>query len=139
MPITLPVDTIALPLQPYLARADAITSAAVALDPSHSSFDIKVQRAALPDTTEDVVKCRIELSVDGGLTWSPTPNGEKLWPWGPFPIEFTVPGGAVLDQNGAISTYSSVSCGVKADLSRTLRVLMTPLKSVTTAVEIALK
>lgn len=134
------VNVFAHPLQLYAANAQALLGLPVTLDPSHSSVDIKVQRASLPDLpNEDVVKCRVELSLDGGLTWSPTPNGEKVWPWRGAPGEFTLTGSQSVDQSGAIAAYSSVSCGVAPGPNRMLRVLMTPLKVVTTAVEVALK
>jgi hypothetical protein len=34
------------------------------------------------------VSARFELSVDGGVTWSPDPSGQSVWPWGNFPLTF---------------------------------------------------
>lgn len=42
-----------------------------------------------------VVKLRAELSLDGGLTFSPKPSGERVWPFGIFPLGCTRVGGPV--------------------------------------------
>jgi hypothetical protein len=106
-------------------------SAPIIVPADHNDFLITVERAALPAVVADVLKVRIDLSVDGGLTWSPNPSG-AVWKWGAFPIHFSVPGASV---SGA--TVSSVSLAIKAQANQQLRITLTPAVTVNTKIQTA--
>lgn len=97
-------------------------------------FSMGVQRILVPDTTELVMKCRAELSLDGGLTWSPRPKGEQVWPWGAFPIGFTAMGGELPASMGSASGVTNFP--FPPGIGRKVRITFVPLKTITASVSI---
>lgn len=47
-------------------------------------------------------KMKVRLSIDGGVTYCPNPNGETEWPWGIFPVAWEVGGDQVVQEAIAI-------------------------------------
>lgn len=92
---------------------------------------VAVARNAWPDNGgADVVRVRVDLSLDGGLTYSPDPDGRQVWPWGPYPIIFTARGGVLKDANGVEIPESFTVDPLPPGLSRMLRVTVTQLITV---------
>ena len=54
------------------------------------------------------LNARLELSLDGGVTWCPSPNGQASWPWGVFPVKFSAGGGVRNGPDGNPSTETIV-------------------------------
>lgn len=105
------------PLANYVAALDGggvqhveITGAQVPLPLTVNQVDIVLQRVILPDTAELVAKVRVRISLDGGVSWSQTPNGEQVWLHGKFPIAFNIAGGVSLDPFGAVYDKSQITC-----------------------------
>lgn len=91
-------------------------------------------RAEVPKTRFGTVlhaKVRVELSLDGGQTFSPRPDGRQVWPWGMYPISFSV--GAEKDplQPDPDSQWTSwPQAALPAGSGRVLRVFFVPLQDV---------
>lgn len=117
-----------------------IVSGAVAIDVGLDKLTLILHRDSLKTIAERVIKCRVELSLDGGVTWSPNPiGGEKVWPWAAFPIEFVVAAGQSLHPNTGEPVWQSSLYTVLPDPSnsqRMYRVVMTPLKDINTKIEV---
>lgn len=111
-------------------------SAPIPVPADHNNFLITIQRAALPAIASVVVSVRIDLSVDGGVTWSPDPAGEAVWPWGPFPLHFSLGGGVILAGATAV-TDSSIGVSIKAGPNQQLRVTITPALVINTKIQTA--
>lgn len=89
---------------------------------------VSVARNAWPDNgNADVVRVRVDLSLDGGLTYSPDPDGRKVWPWGAYPIIFTARGGVLKDANGVDILESSTTDPLPPGANRMLRVTVTQI------------
>lgn len=69
------------------------------------------------------IKCRAEISLDGGKTWQ-------------LLVAFTALGGDVLDPQGDIATESSVAIRLPKGQGRLARTQLIPLKEISTAVEV---
>lgn len=138
-----PVEVV--PALAYQAKPDpsdpqkklAISGAQVTLPVSADAFGLAVKRVDLPDTSEEVFECRAELSLDGGVTWSPDPDGRKQWPWGEFPISFRARGGETIIDGVPVNESGVVrSLPDKANQNRVIRTFFTPLKDLTASVSL---
>lgn len=58
------------------------------------------------------IKVTLELSLDGGVTWSPPQDGRPVWPWGIFPRVFSAKGGTDINRDGTVSTETIVGMPV---------------------------
>lgn len=116
-----------------------LVASSIAMPVKTDTFTLKAHRVAFPDVKTNVIKCRAELSLDGGLTWSPNSDGRKDWPWGMFPIEFTASGGDAVGPDGIKSDHSSFTISNIPDVdnaNRMIRTIFTPLETITTKVEV---
>lgn len=107
-------------------------SSSVPIPLLNNSIKTALTRNAWPDTGADVVEVRIDLTLDGGITYSPDPDGRKVWPWGTFPIKFTARGGA------SVGTESS-STDVLPDASnpnRATRITLNVKSPINTALSV---
>jgi len=112
-------------------------SAGIPVPADHDSFLVSAMRAGLPAVPGVVLRLRIELSIDAGLTWSRNPGGEIAWPWGPFPIEFSIGGGMAKDRSGTIVAASYTQLTFVPRAGQQLRIIFTPIVPVNTKIQMA--
>lgn len=108
----------------------SVVNPAIAVDAAANRVSVALDRTGFPDVAENVIHCRVELSLDGGVTWSPNPKGEKVWPYGPFPIEFTADGKQTAD------LVTSVTVTLPKGLGAHIRTIVTPLKPLSASVKL---
>ena len=142
-----PVTAEAFPEQPYqetavdpqTGRHDELIADAISVPVGHNQITLIVHRIDFPDTPDDlVVKCRADLSLDGGVTFSPKPSGEKVWPFGQFPMSFGASGGLSLGPDGKPATTSGLVASIPdaSNPLRMVRVTFVPLKGIRAKVEV---
>lgn len=126
------------PNDPKGVRHVELYSQFIAVPLGADSIDLVVHRLNFPDTPSLVLKCRAELSLDGGITWSPKPSGENTWPWGNFPIAFTTAGGILKDKLGRLILTSGILVPLPEPDNplRIIRITFIPLESVTAKISV---
>lgn len=115
-------------------------SSAVAIPLNGANASITIDKTSFPNVVHDVLKCRIELSLDGGLTFCPKPSGEKNWPYGIYPVEITVGGNTGPDAFGRIGDAASINVPIhdKQNPLRQIRTVLTPLQKINTKVSMGI-
>jgi hypothetical protein len=127
-----------LPLGEY--QAGQFSAPAMNLARSDAQLTIEFLRTSLPNVPTVLAKLRLEFSLDGSV-WSPTPSGQTSWPWGPFPVEFTLTGGELRDFSGNIIQYTTVVLalpGVNTN-NRRIRAFVDLFQTITTEVKITVE
>ena len=85
-------------------------------------YTMTADRAGFPDSAQRCIKCRAEISFDGGLTWG-------------LLLGFSAIGGAVIGPDGKIAATSSFGVPVlKTGNQRLVRTVMIPIQGIRTAV-----
>ena len=96
------------------------------VDPTIGHVLVQLDRTDWLDPAVKVA-IRLDLSLDGGVTWSPDPAGQTVFPWAPFPVNFTGQGGVLTGPGGVVRQFSEVSFDVPqvGNVNRKIRCTMT--------------
>jgi hypothetical protein len=91
-----------------------------------NGFTLELSRDNWPAIGSDVVKIKMDLSMDGGSTWIDT--------W----VGFSTTGGDLLDRQGAIIPTSNISRQLPPGTGRKIRVEVTTFATISTTLSISL-
>lgn len=83
-----------------------------------------------------VIKCRVELSLDGGATFCPQADGRPDWPWGVYPVGFRIGADKDEKQPDDLKQQSSIELPLPAGSGRVVRVTFIPLQDVSASVAV---
>lgn len=118
-------------LRKYTKAEGEIFSNPVAVPDSAIFLQVELTRDSLPESANEVVRARVEISMDGGVVWSPSPAKNQLWLWGVFPVSFGALGGEARNRMGEIDGTSAVyNILLPRGTNRWVRAALIPLDDV---------
>lgn len=132
-PIGLPIDAVigvpvvALPQAIYQGARTTSTQIRPPVDAQGVYFQI--DRGVIPNVPGIVAWFFARLSLDGGVTFSPDPDGRAAWPWGIFPAGGAL-SGAPRVQDDLPQSVDFFNLPLPAGQNRVVVVEITPLQPV---------